>query len=353
MVALLEKWIGDSLASKWAILVFISFLIATLIKVTLKLFLFRFKKIAEKTEADWDDIVVGCLERLKHWVLLVWVFYTVTRSLSKQTVLEKPFQIVVAASCVVQFGRWTQYILRYWRSHILDKKISENPSAAAALGLSYRIVQAVAFALILLMGLSNVGVDIGALLAGLGVGGIAVALAAQNVLGDLLASLAIVLDKPFVIGDSIALGDIKGSIENIGIKTTRIRSSTGEQIIVANKDLLESRIKNFKRMEQRRVVKNFGVVYSTAESNLKKIPDWIEEIVSSENLATFELCRLANFGVSFLDFEFIFHVNHPDYKVYMETQEKILLSIVKKFAVEGVEFAYTVPSSIFDKQTKK
>lgn len=339
MMGILNNWADDSVFHKWSLIIVGSILFVACVKIFLRLFLSQFRKFAEKTEVVWDDILVGCLERLKHWVLLIWVFYFVTRLFSRATVSGKPVKVVLAFSLVIQLLSWTLFVLKYWRHEVLDQRISDNPSAAAAVGLAFRMVQGVAVIFILLMGLSNIGVDIGALLAGLGVGGIAVALAAQNVLGDLLASLSIVLDKPFVIGDSIATEDFKGTVENIGIKTTRIRSVSGEQVIVSNKYLLESRVKNFKRMEQRRLVRTFGLTYSTPDSVLEKIPVWIKEIVDSEPQARFELCRFVQFGTSSLNFELIFFVNQPDYSIAMQVQEQILLKIMKKFKLEKVEFA--------------
>jgi small-conductance mechanosensitive channel len=202
---------------------------------------------------------------------------------------------------------------------------------------------------VVLIGLSNLGVDITALIAGLGVGGIAVALAAQNVLGDLLASLSIVLDKPFVIGDFIVAGDYKGTVENIGIKTTRLRSLSGEEIVLSNKDLLESRIQNFKRMWRRRVVLKVGVIYSTTAEVLEKIPVWMKAIVTSEAKLDFDRCHFSGFGASSLDFEMVFFVNDSDYNLYMDIQQRVMLSIFKKFNEEKVEFAFPTQSLFIEK----
>ena len=163
----------------------------------------------------------------------------------------------------MQVAIWGFYVIKNWRQIYLDQRVKKDPSSSAALGLLFTAVQVTFLIVLVLIGLSNLGVDITALLAGLGVGGIAVALAAQNILGDLLASLSIVLDKPFVVGDFIVAGSEKGTVEHIGIKTTRLRSLSGEELIFSNKDLLESRVQNFKRMWVRRVVQSFVVVYST------------------------------------------------------------------------------------------
>jgi small-conductance mechanosensitive channel len=352
MMVTLKSYIGDSILAQWLALGVISLVISSFIKLFLGILISQLQKMAEKTQVIWDDLVVGALERVKHWVLTLGVFYLVARSYLQSTVLEKPFQLLVVASIVAQILIWGQYLLKYWRAHILDRRVLENPSAAAALGLLYRCVQVSFATLVVLMGLSNIGVDIGALLAGLGVGGIAVALAAQNILGDLLASLSIILDKPFVIGDLVVTGDIRGTIEYIGIKTTRLRSVSGEQIILSNKSLLESQVKNFQRMAQRRIVKTFGVVYNTPLETLERIPQWIKEIVEKNHSSRFESCQLENFGSSSLDFELSFHVPQPDCSAYKGIQEQILLDILKKFQEEKVEFAYPTQSVLMDRVSK-
>jgi small-conductance mechanosensitive channel len=244
---------------------------------------------------------------------------------------------------------WGQYLMQVWKHQVLEKRVAENPSSSAALGLLYRFMQGGFITLVILLGLSNVGVDIRALLAGLGVGGIAVALAAQNILGDLLASLSIVLDKPFVVGDFIVSGEVRGTIESIGIKTTRLRSISGEQIVISNKDLLESRVQNFKRMWERRVVKRLGFVYATPPNTLAQIPTWIREIISREEKLRFERCHFVDYGASSLDFELVFYVTDPDYKLYMDIQQRILLDILSKLNNEKVEFAFPTQSLLIEK----
>lgn len=243
--------------------------------------------------------------------------------------------------------------LRNWKKSVLNKKIEHDPSSAAALGLFYTATQAVFIVVLILIGLSNLGINISALLAGLGVGGIAVALAAQNVLGDLLASLSIVLDKPFVVGDFIIAGTEMGTVEQIGIKTTRLRSLSGEEVVLSNKDLLESRIRNYKRMWQRRVVQKFRVIYSTPAPVLEQIPGWVKEIIGRYDKLRFDRCHFANYGASSLDFEFVFFVLDSDYNVFMDFQQKVLLDIFRKFAENGVEFAFPTQSIYVEKLPEK
>jgi small-conductance mechanosensitive channel len=194
---------------------------------------------------------------------------------------------------------------------------------------------------VLLIALDTLGVDITTLIAGLGVGGIAVALAVQNVLGDLFASLAIVLDKPFVVGDFIDTGgEHVGVVENVGLKTTRVRSLSGEELVIANSDLLSSRIRNYKRMSQRRALFEIGVVYGTPSDKLRRIPELIRKAVESRDNTRFDRSHFKSFGDSALVFETVYFMTVPDYNAYMDTQQAINLELYQRFEAEEIEFAY-------------
>lgn len=192
----------------------------------------------------------------------------------------------------------------------------------------------------LLFLLDNLGFDVTAVVAGLGIGGIAVALAAQTVLGDLFSYFVILFDKPFEIGDFLIFGDVLGTVERIGVKTTRLRSLGGEQIIVSNADLTGSRVRNYKRMEQRRVVFKIGVVYETPLEQLKSIPGIIREIIEREPLVTFDRAHFAGYGDWNLNFEVVYYVSSSDYNLYMDIQQRINLAIFEAFDERGIEFAY-------------
>ena len=192
----------------------------------------------------------------------------------------------------------------------------------------------------LLFLLDNLGMDITAVVAGLGIGGIAVALAAQALLGDLFSYFVIVFDRPFEIGDFLIFGDILGSVEKIGIKTTRLRSLSGEQISVSNSDLTSSRVRNYKRMEKRRVVFGIGVVYRTPAEQLRRIPEILREAVEAEELAAFDRAHFARYGDWSLSFEVVYNVLSPDYNLYMDVQQRINLAIFERFEAEGIEFAF-------------
>jgi len=206
--------------------------------------------------------------------------------------------------------------------------------------------------LALLLALDNLGVNITALVAGMGIGGIAVALAAQNILGDLFASISIVLDKPFVINDFIIVGDYMGSVEHIGVKTTRIRSLSGEQIVFSNTDLLNSRVRNFKRMVERRVVFSFGVVYGTPAEKLEAIPGIVRGIIEAIDGTRFDRAHFAKYGDSSLDFEVVYFVVTGDYNVYMDIQQAINLAIYRSFEDEGLGFAFPTQTIFLGNELK-
>jgi len=169
---------------------------------------------------------------------------------------------------------------------------------------------------------------------------IAVALALQNVLGDLFASISILLDKPFVVGDAIVVGDFNGTVEQIGIKTTRLKSVNGEQLIMGNADLAHSRIRNFKRLLERRSVFTFGVTYQTPREKLERIPALLQEIIEQTPQARFERAHFAKFGDWALVFEAAYFVQHPDYQSYMDAQQAINFELLRRFEQERIEFAY-------------
>lgn len=192
----------------------------------------------------------------------------------------------------------------------------------------------------LLFLLDNLGFDITAVVAGLGIGGIAVALAAQALLGDLFSYFVILFDKPFELGDFLIFGDILGSVERIGVKTTRLRSLSGEQIIVSNSDLTSSRVRNYKRMESRRVVFRIGVVYGTSAEHLREIPSIIRSIVEREDTVRFDRAHFATYGDWSLQFEVVYIVASADYNLFMDVQERINLAIYDDFTAHGIEFAF-------------
>jgi small-conductance mechanosensitive channel len=247
---------------------------------------------------------------------------------------------VLIIGLLLQTGLWGTAALDVSLRLRRELRMKEHPEAVAAMDVLGFIVRLVVWTIVILVILDNLNVEITALVAGLGVGGVAVALATQNILGDLFASLSIVLDKPFVVGDFLSIGEFLGSVEKVGIKTTRVRSLSGEQLIFSNNDLLNSRIRNFGRMFERRVVFTLGVTYETPAEKLKHIPAIIRDAVEACEKVRFDRAHFQKYGDYALIFETVFFVLSPDYNQYMDIQQTVNLTIFEVFAEEGIEFAY-------------
>jgi small-conductance mechanosensitive channel len=274
------------------------------------------------------------------WFLLLVALYAGSRLLAPAPWTAGLIPRMATIGLVLQLGLWGTAALTTFLTLRRARQLAADPSTVAAMDLVGFLLRLVLWAAVLLVLLDNLGVNVTTLIAGLGVGGIAVALAAQNVLGDLFSSLAIVLDKPFVVGDFIVVGEFMGSVEHVGLKTTRLRSLSGEQVVFSNTDLLNSRVRNHGRMFERRVLNSIGVTYQTPAPKLAQIPATIREIVEGQQKVRFDRAHFRAFGDSALQFEFVYYVLTPDYNFHMDVQQRINLTLFERFAAEGIEFAY-------------
>ncbi len=240
---------------------------------------------------------------------------------------------------LIQLGIWGNTLIARWMDRYVARQ--PDPGAAGTARLFGFLARLALYVLLFLLILDNVpGVEITALLASVGIGGIAVALAVQNILGDLFASLSIALDKPFVVGDFISVGSEMGTVEEIGLKTTRVRSISGEQLIFSNTDLLNSRIRNFGRMQERRVVFSIGVSYETGVDTLRAIPDIIRSVIEAQEHVRFDRAHLARIDAYDLVYEVVYFVLSPDFLMYMDIQQNINLSIIERFRTEEIDIIY-------------
>lgn len=244
----------------------------------------------------------------------------------------------------LQIAMWLDMGARLWMQSLLTDDKPRNPVTITLLGILLRIV---IWAMMLLSILSNLGVDITAMVASLGVGGIAVALALQTLLSDVFASLSIGLDKPFEVGDFVVFGDVAGNIEHIGLKTTRIRALSGEQVVVANSDLLHQTVHNYKRMEQRRIVFKFGVTYATPADKVRQIGGVVGEIIKGIDNTRFDRAHFLAFDDYQLTFEVVYFVLTSDYTEYMNIQQEINLQLMERMAAMDVDFAFPTQSIEF------
>jgi small-conductance mechanosensitive channel len=250
------------------------------------------------------------------------------------TIIATGAQLLLSARIVVDYA--IKALLR--RSTQADGSVDETINTST--GVLRVVGMFVLCTIIVLFALDNLGVAVTPLLTGLGIGGIAIALAAQNILGDLFASFIIIFDKPFVVGDFIIVGDKMGTVEKIGIKTTRVRALSGEQLIFGNASLLGSTVQNFKRMNERRVLATYGVTYDTPADKLRELPAVIKAAVERHELARFDRCHFKQFGAFSLDFELVYWVKSPDFMAHTTIQHALNIELLERFTAMGVEFAF-------------
>jgi small-conductance mechanosensitive channel len=300
----------------------------------------RIERMQGRTETRLDDLLATMLGSTYLLFIVAVAFYLGSLLLDLPPKRQLLISRVAVSALLVQLAVWGDTGIRFWRTQLRRRVAANDPAGITSASAVCFVLRVALWTVILLMILENLGVNITTLITSLGIGGIAVALAVQNILGDLFASLSIMLDKPFQVGDFIIVGEVLGSVEYIGLKTTRVRGLGGEQIILSNGDLLKSRIHNHRRMESRRVAFVIRVTYETTEQQLRAIPQMVRAIVSAQEMANFERAHFFAFGEWSLDFEVVYHVGTPDYNVHMDLQQTILLALVRQFEREGIEFAY-------------
>lgn len=300
----------------------------------------RLAAIAKRTAFQWDDVIVAMLERTKAWFLAVIALYFGSTFLALPDRFDAFIRAVMVIALVLQAGLWLTSGFSSWLASYTKRELEADRGAATMMSALGFVVNLALWSALLLIALDTLGFHVSTLITGLGVGGVAVALAVQNILGDLFASLSIVLDKPFVLGDFVIVDDHLGTVERIGLKSTRLRSLWGEQIVFSNTDLLKSRLRNYGRMYERRIVFSVGVTYQTPRAKLERIPQIIREAIQAQAKTRFDRSHLKEFGDFSINFESAYYVVVADYNVYMDVQQAINLEIHKRFEEEGVEFAY-------------
>lgn len=296
--------------------------------------------LARRTDTTLDDIGARVVAGTKLWLLVPVALNAGASALELPARLETVLSALALLALVLQAGLWATHFISSWletKTRARDATDGDTLTALSLLGFSARVV---VWAVVLLVALDQMGFNITALVAGLGVGGVAVALAVQNILGDLFASLSIVLDKPFVVGDFIVVDSLRGTVERVGVKTTRLRSLDGELLVFSNADLLKSRIRNFKRMNDRRIAFTVGVTYETPPEKLARIPLLLRDAVEASARTRFDRAHFKEFGDSALVFEVVYFVLDPDFNTYMDIQQEINFRILEDFRRESVSIAY-------------
>lgn len=326
------------------------FIGGTIILYGFKKYIFsRLKKWADTTETSIDDFLLNAIEKTLIPLIYFGIFYIAFNTLTLSANVEHGVRITGIILATILVTKVLVSAIHFGLQCYLNKSVDVENGAKQLRGIR-GLISFVVWIIALVFLLDNLGVKISAVVAGLGIGGIAVALAAQAILGDLFSYFVIFFDKPFEVGDFIIIGDKMGVVEAIGIKTTRIRALGGEQMVFSNTDLTNSRVHNFKKMERRRVVFTLGVTYQTTVGQLKTIPQIVKNVIEQQQDTSFDRGHFAAYGDFSLNFEFVYYVTGADYNKYMDIQEAINLAIFEAFETENIEFAYPT-QTFFIKRT--
>jgi small-conductance mechanosensitive channel len=342
-----QMFLGNRIAN-YLIAVFLFLAGSGAINLFRRLLLKRLKKWAEKTATTLDDFLVELIKKIVLPLAYFGILYLSINTLNLHPLLKKGVDIIGMVILTIFTARLGTALISYGFD-IYQTKRGKDSSLERSLNGILRVTKILIWGLAIVFLLDNLGFKISAVIAGLGIGGVAVALAAQAVLGDLFSYFAIMFDRPFEVGDFIILDDYLGTIEQIGIKTTRVRSLGGEQLVFSNTDLTNSRLRNYKRMGKRRVVFKLGVTYQTPLDKLKVIPGIIEKAVKGVKDTTFDRAHFFSYADFSLVFEIVYYVLSRDYNKYMDIQQEINFAIKEVFEKQDIEFAYPTQTLYLNK----
>ena len=349
MDQLFENFLGNA-PWRWLVAGGIAFGTLFVLLLLRRLATKQYERFAATPQDEFLEVPLHVVSRTKVWFLLIVSLFLGLLTLEVPPKATQVMFTLFTVACFWQIGLWATTALLA----VLERKqrhaLAADRAAAGSLGIIGFMGRLTIWALVLLLTLDNLGIEIKPLLAGLGIGGIAVALAAQNILGDLFASLSITLDRPFVIGDSLQVDDFNGTVEYIGVKSTRLRSVNGEQIIIPNSNLVASRVRNNTRATERRVVFTISVGQETPLAQLQKIPGLIRSLIEAHPDVRFDRSHFAKIAAASFDFEAVYIVKTTDYVRHMDILQEINLQLIESFEKEGVAFAYPVQRLYLEQQ---
>jgi small-conductance mechanosensitive channel len=352
-MAIFDKMLFHIAVVDWLFAILVAAVTFVILTITKKFVVKKLGAFAATTETKLDDLLVALIKETKVLSVLMISLFAGSVILSLPPKADVIIQKVLILTLLIQGALWSNHVISYWFDQILNKRIQEGSANASTRSFLNFISKLALWLVALLLVLDNLGFNITTLIAGLGVGGIAIALAVQNVLADLFASLSIILDKPFMVGDFIIVDQYMGTVKHVGLKTTRIQSLSGEEVIFSNTDLLKSRIRNYKRMYERRVVFTIGITYETPYEKLERVKSMIREIIESQHDIRFDRAHFKEYGDSALVYEAVYYVLDPDYNKYMDTQENINTELFRRFGEEKIDFAYPTRTVIVRQDNQK
>lgn len=351
MDVLNESFLGNTVL-QWSSAVAAMVVIVIVLRTAQHILRRKVESFAAHTATYWDDVLASALAQTKLLFIVVAGVAVGAYFLELPERVRTVISSVVVISLLLQTGIWGAALIAVVVDANRKRAMEKNIAAVTTINVIALGAKIVLWAIVILLALDNVGVNVTGLIAGLGIGGIAIALALQKILSDLFSSLSIVFDKPFVNGDFLIVDDYMGSVEHIGLKTTRFRSLSGEQLVFSNSDLLNSRIRNYGRMFERRIVFTIGVTYQTPRDKLATIPKIIRTAIESQQNTRFDRAHFMKFGDYALVFETVYFVLSPDYNQYMDIQQNMYFAIHEQFEANDIEFAYPTQTLLFPAQER-
>jgi small-conductance mechanosensitive channel len=336
-------------ASAWVSGNIVGILVAAAIGVAIALAMLAVRSLGCKLIARWGGdphwpaIFARALARTKIYFIVATSAQLVAEYANTPPALLQAIHVAFVIAASLQAAIWARELILGYVAHRTGDQ--EQGTLASAIGIIRLLVTVTLFAIAIILILDNLGVNVTGLIAGLGIGGIAIGLAAQGIFSDLFAALSIIFDKPFRRGDTISFDQTTGTVERIGLKSTRIRSVNGEEVIVSNAELLKSRLQNMTRLERRRAVIALSLVYQIAPELLAKVPAELQAIVRRQPHARFDRAHLVKFAPSSLDYELVFVVDSPRLEDFLDEREAVMLDIMRRFAELGIQFAYPSQAS--------
>lgn len=297
-----------------------------------------------QSRTHWPFVIGRALSKTRIWFMVAFAAQLVSAYADAPAIFAHTITFFFTIAMVLQVAIWAR-VLILGLIELRAGLDADNASLGSALSIIRLLVTVAVFAIALVVILDNLGVNVTGLVAGLGIGGIAIGLAAQGIFSDLFAALSILFDKPFQRGDGISFDQTSGSVERIGLKTTRIRSATGEMVVISNANLLNKELRNFNRLDHRRLIQKFGLIYQTPPETLARVPTIVGDIVKAEPDCRLVRCGMIGLGASSLDFELQFDVFSPDYEAIFATNHRVLIAILGHFNAAGIEFAYPTQTS--------
>ncbi|MEE9118265.1 MAG: mechanosensitive ion channel family protein [Calditrichia bacterium] len=351
-LSLSYEFLGNKL-TYWIIGIVVAISLLIILRILKGLLVHHFNILAQKTDTDIDDLIVDLLNKTNFLLLFILSLYVGSYFLALPENIDKIKTGMAFVVILFQIAIWGSGIINYLVKKTFVTKdtfqTTLTQTQTRAIGFFGKFVL---WSALFIIALQNLGINVTSLIAGVGIGGIAIALAVQNILGDLFASVSIMLDKPFIVGDFIIVDEHAGNVENIGLKTTRVRSLSGEQLVFSNNDLLSSRIKNYKQMQERRILFTIGVTYDTPSEKLESIPIIIKEIIDKLEKTRFDRAHFKEFGDFSLNFEIVYYMLVPTYIDYVDAQQAINLELYRRFEKEEIEFAYPTQTILLGSNVK-